>query len=50
MMLRSLHVARTWLAAALIVRFVNRRPRFLPWLLVFILVVLVASYLPYLFK
>ena len=31
MMMRSLHIARTWLAAVLLVRFVNRRPHFLPW-------------------
>ena len=50
MMLRSLRVASTWLAAALIVRFVNRRPRFLLWLLVFVVVLAVASYLPMILK
>jgi hypothetical protein len=50
MMLRSLHVARTWLAAILFVRFIDRHPRFLPWLLIIMLVILLASFLPSILK
>ena len=50
MMMRSLHIVRTWLAGVLFVRLVDRHARFLPWLLVFMLILLVASYLPTILK